>query len=90
MGAQLGSGRKPSGRAGRRVIVRLSVTEAEARDLILVAQAWSVPVGTAAYGLLAESLARCRRRAPVLSGGLPEAMARYLGAQHAEEAHGAQ
>jgi hypothetical protein len=46
----------------RNKIVRLSVTPSELEVLELLAVQWDVPTATAAYGLLADCIAKCRRQ----------------------------
>jgi hypothetical protein len=41
-------------------IVRISVTDTEHEVLEILAEQWDVPVATAAYGLFADQIARCR------------------------------
>lgn len=62
-GARTGSGRPPKARdTVRNQIIRLSVTESEKEVLGMLAEQWEVPMATAAYGLLADVLAKCRRQ----------------------------
>jgi hypothetical protein len=62
-GARQGSGRPPKARdTVRNKIVRLSVTPSELEVLELLGVQWDVPTATAAYGLLADCIAKCRRQ----------------------------
>jgi hypothetical protein len=42
--------------------MRISLTETEYEVLTMLGQQWDVPVATAAYGLLADCIAKCRRQ----------------------------
>lgn len=46
-------------------IVRISITDSEHAILEILAEQWDVPVATAAYGLFADQIARCRRSKPL-------------------------
>ena len=62
-GARRGAGRHPKARdTVRNKIVRLSVTPTEFEVLEMLGIQWDVPTGTAAYGLLADCIAKCRRQ----------------------------
>jgi hypothetical protein len=41
--------------------MRISLTETEFEVLTMLGQQWDVPTATAAYGLLADCIAKCRR-----------------------------
>jgi hypothetical protein len=47
--------------------LRVCITATEREVLELLAEQWDVPTATAAYGLLADSIARCRRSRAVLT-----------------------
>ena len=62
-GARAGSGRPPKARdTVRNKMLRLSVTHSDLEVLKLLGEQWDVPVATAAYGLLADCIAKCRRQ----------------------------
>jgi hypothetical protein len=42
-------------------IIRVSVTQTEYDVMQQLADQWDVPIATAAYGLLADQIARCRK-----------------------------
>lgn len=46
-------------------IVRISMTDSELAVLEMLAEQWDVPVATAAYGLFADQIARCRNAEPL-------------------------
>ena len=52
-------------------VVRISITDAEHECLEILAEQWEVPVATAAYGLFADQIAKCRRIKPL---AMPEKM----------------
>lgn len=59
----MGSGRPPKGRdTVRNRVVRMHVTPSEMEVLQMLAVQWDVPTATAAYGLLADCIAKCRRQ----------------------------
>lgn len=65
-GARAGAGRPlKSGDTARGKLVRIAITQTEHEVLELLSQQWGVPVATAAYGLLADSLAKCRKAKPL-------------------------
>jgi hypothetical protein len=49
----------------RDCIVRISMTDSELAALESLAEQWDVPVATAAYGLFADQIARCRNSKPL-------------------------
>jgi hypothetical protein len=61
-GPRAGSGRPPKLRdTVRNRILRVSLTETEFEVMELLAESWDVPTATAAYGLLADQIATCRK-----------------------------
>jgi len=61
-GPREGSGRPPKGRdTVRNRLMRISLTETEFDVLKMLGEQWEVPTSTAAYGLLADCIAKCRR-----------------------------
>jgi hypothetical protein len=61
-GPRAGSGRPPKLKdTVRNKILRVSVTETEYEVMELLGKSWDVPTATAAYGLLADSIAACRK-----------------------------
>lgn len=61
-GPRAGSGRPPKLRdTVRDKIIRVSVTQTEYEVMELLSDQWDVPVATAAYGLLADQIASCRK-----------------------------
>ena len=79
MSAQLGSGRPPTPPELRRTeSVRMMLRPGQAADLALVAEGWGVPLGTAAYAIVAEKLAEWRGVHPQLgSVGVARAAASH-------------
>ena len=71
-GARIGSGRPLKHRdTVRNRMVRISMTETEYDVLAMLAEQWEVPTSTAAYGLLADCIASCRRQKAL---AMPEKM----------------
>ena len=67
MGAQRGSGRPPSPPELRRTqSVRIMLGPGEYADLAAVAEGWGVPVGTAAWAIVSEQIAKWRGQHPDL------------------------
>jgi len=62
-GVRSGAGRPPKARdTVRSKILRMNLTETEYEVMRLLATQWDVPIATAAYGLLADCIAKCRRQ----------------------------
>lgn len=62
-GPRTGAGRPPKARdTVRNKLLRLSLTESELEVLAMLGEQWDVPTATAAYGLLADCIAKCRRQ----------------------------
>jgi hypothetical protein len=60
-------------------VIRVSVTDAEYTVIALLAEQWDVPVATAAYGLLADQIANCRKeKALAMPEGLIYAASRIV------------
>lgn len=75
----LGGGRPIIAPEHRRAsLIRVCLTRSELEALVVLADAWSVPVGTAAYGLLADRLCEARNAGARLPGGLVEAASRMV------------
>ena len=67
-GPRAGAGRPLKGKdCVRDRSVRIHVTETEMEVLELLAEQWAVPVATAAYGLLADCIAHCRKKNRAMS-----------------------
>ncbi len=79
MSAHRGSGRPPSPPELRRTeSVRMMLRPGQAADLAQVAEGWGVPLGTAAYAIVAEKLAEWRGVDPHLgSVGVARAAASH-------------
>ena len=79
-GARTGSGRPPKARdTVRNKMLRLSVTHSELEVLQILGEQWDVPTATAAYGLLADCIAKCRRgKAPPMPERLVIAASRIV------------
>lgn len=61
-GPRANAGRPPKARdTVRNKMVRISVTHTELEVLEMLAVQWDVPIATAAYGLLADCIAKCRK-----------------------------
>jgi hypothetical protein len=74
-------------------MIRISMTETEFEVMEMLGEQWGVPTSTAAYGLLADCIASCRRQKAL---AMPEKMiyaasqivARYNpAAQESENGH---
>ena len=68
-------------------VVRVSVTESEYELLVILGEQWDLPVATAAYGLLADCIAKCRKSKPLAMPDKLILAASQIVAQHKPDQH---